>query len=168
MEDFLTVLVFVAVFTTLAVALPHLVNLFIYIINRKRENKRGNIEKKVPVPRDLNRLYEILCGTLFEIDFIPNINIQIEKLCDEGKITYEENEILQKNFKINRPSEKLHTDFYNHPLYNKYSSISKYLWMNGDYSPIKEVIIEQGRLFVQYLIKNHIVDDIEPSNSYAS
>lgn len=66
------------------------------------------------------------------------------------KITSAEHQLALLEYRRNRPTSKLHTKFYNHPLYSK-NTPKKATWWNY----MSKETRQQMRLFVKKLIRMH-------------
>lgn len=101
--------------------------------------------------RTLKELYKILYEFIKDKQYISGLCSEIYSCYFKHDLmTEEEENMLYNNFLLNRPSEFLHSEFYNNSLFHK--QIQTTWWWKGieDQNPVNR------KAFVKHLINNHI------------
>lgn len=99
--------------------------------------------------RDIKELYQILWDNLEDLDIVIGICCEISTLYYLGLLSFSEKERLLINFKSNKPSKEIHSEFYNNSAYNKDSVIGAFWWEITDMKKSSD----QRKLFIQKLIQ---------------
>ena len=101
--------------------------------------------------RTLKELYEFLLKRYEESNIYYICNV-INQLYSDSELTITEHDLLLGNFKLQRPSKNLHSDFYLHPNFDRINFLSSWWCIKLTKEEKKEVISEKIR-FLKRLIE---------------
>ncbi len=103
--------------------------------------------------RTLKELYETLLKRYENSNFYYVCNL-INFMGSTGELSGIEHEILITDFKSQRPSKELHSEFFYHPTYDKINNLSSWWYYDIDGEQRTEVISEKVKLIKKLIDLN--------------